>query len=309
MPNFFDNSQLSDYRKCPRSYYLRHRLGWTLDIQRMPLVYGTCMHAALDFLWQQETWNFDTQKGAIEAFMAAWVEEGMPADMSVDELTALGVRSPVYVPDIIDAYMDERQHIFNSSVLLSSEQPFAFPLPIEGEIWLIGRLDKVIQTDNGKVVILEHKTSSEYRVNGGFKNDYIDSWQMSDQVDTYLFAGDLNFEGKVDELWVDALLVHKTARKFKFIPVSQNSDRAAAWLDDAIFWAERIQYSDMSKHWPRNRESCVGKYGKCQFFDVCQFDTKCPGPDDPTPPGYKVEFWEPFNKFGIEQVLGDTKNA
>jgi hypothetical protein len=82
------------------------------------------------------------------------------------------------------------------------------------------------------------------------------------------------------------------------------------WILNTTRWiqeisAERAAYKVVGHLLPgmfkKNEESCFGKYGHCQFLDICR---SCP---DPTalpgvPPGYEVEFWEPFDVLGLDKL-------
>lgn len=50
---FRDNTMLSSYKTCPRSFQLRHVLNLVPDRVGIPLIFGQCWHAAMDIVWQE----------------------------------------------------------------------------------------------------------------------------------------------------------------------------------------------------------------------------------------------------------------
>ena len=93
----------------------------------------------------------------------------------------------------------------------------------------------------------------------------------------YQFGGGLYFPG-LTQVWVDAALVHKTVHNaFKFIPVAHPVPMLTEWLNDTREWIERLQ-RDVAKFklvgklaagvFPKNENSCVGKFGPCPFINT-----------------------------------------
>ncbi len=122
-------------------------------------------------------------------------------------------------------------------------------------------------------------------------------------------------------VWVDGALVHKTVHDaFKFIPVERRLSALDAWLFDTLEWIEQIEHwkliltdiqtkplEPVLRAFPKNTEGCY-KYNKlCPYFDVCRFTDN---PEKiPTPPGFEVKKWEPFDILGIEKLGLENEDA
>lgn len=317
---YFDNSALSTFKECPRKFYLRHFRGWRKDGVAMPLVFGSSWHEAMDTVWSQ--WHnlsrTDLLVAAAKAFQAKWVSEGLPpaAELDMDQLERMAPRTPYTAMEMLSEYCEKRAPTFdNSSFSLEAvEQPFAVPIyPSRSDIWYIGRLDKVFNL-NGSRIIGEHKTTTEYKKDGGFKTTYLEGWSPSSQIEGYLYAGNLYFDGGVRYVWIDAALVHKKEHGFyKFIPIAANLSALDGWLWEVRDWIETIQVEqekltdpkatngDNLQCFRRNTDSCTGKYGACTFLEVCR-NIDNPHLLEAPPEGYKVEFWAPFDLLGISKL-------
>lgn len=319
MNSYYDNSMISAFKECPRKFYLRHIRGFCSKGISMPLTFGLSWHNAMDVLWGEygKMTDQDLLIAATKAFAATWEEQGLPPanQLTVDQLEKYGARTPFVAAEMLYEYLLKRKQTFDnpSFKLEAVEQPFAVPIyPDSTDTWYIGRLDKVFKL-NGSRVIGEHKTTSDYKIDGGFKQQYIDQWSPSSQIEGYLYAGNLYFEGGVRYAWVDAALVHKKVHDaFKFIPVSASMSALDGWLWEVRDWIEQIKLEEKKLHsgaakgdqmqcFRRNTDSCVGKYGPCTFKNICT-SIDNPAKLDSAPDGYKVEFWSPFDILHIERL-------
>lgn len=313
---YLDNSMLSDYRKCPRYYYLRHERGFVSTEARRPLIFGAAWHAAMGVIWQGFNKMSEDKllRLAFQQFMNKWVEEGGPREMTLPLIEEWAPRTPMVAQEMLVNYLRERSSILGEMKLLSSEQPFAVPIfPDRSDVWLIGRKDQRAIV-GGRLRLIEHKTTTEYKVDGGFKLSFTESFSPNSQLETYLYADRVGEKKSAEEIWVDAALVHKNVHdKFKFIPVSFATEAMEAFLWETRDWTNRI----LSEHerlegssakathmtaFPRNDWSCQGKYGRCQFLDICR-SIPNPAKLKQPPEGFKVEFWAPFDVLGLDRVM------
>jgi len=299
---FYDNTKLSSYKTCPRSFQLRHILNITPDRAAVPLVFGSSWHAAMDIVWQhaKEFNQADLRKYAALKFIETWEEGGMPADMSLEDIERFSPRTPSVAEEMLLHYIDQRWRILQNCEIIACEQPFAVPLPACPDVWYVGRLDKVISHD-GQILVIEHKTTSEYKIDGGFRQTYIEGWDMDSQVKGYEYGAALFFGA--EQVWVDAALVHKKVHdKFRFIPVSHQRGMLDEWIESTVEWVVRVGVDVDNGYFPKNENSCVGKYGPCQFTDICRSCSK-PSELTETPFGYRVEPWTPFEVLGLESLI------
>jgi len=313
---FYDNTRLVSYKKCPREYFLKHWLGWDSEGIKAPLVFGLGWHDAQDVIWSyyHKVPSIELMQLAQAAFQTRWVEEGYPEEMDIEQLNRLGARTPMVAAEMLYNYVDVRKHVLENAEIVAVEAPFAVPLPGGGRRWLVGRLDKVINY-NAQQLVIEHKSTTEYKIDGGFRETYIQSWSMDSQTKGYQYGGNLYY-GTVDGVWVDAALVHKKVHdKFKFIPVSHQLPILDEWMADTLNWISRIErdtelyeQSHEAQAFPKNEFSCYGKFGACTFVDICRTTpdpTKLPGP----PNGFIHKPWEPFNILKLQKLIDGGQDA
>lgn len=316
----YDNTRIGDYKKCPRSYFIRHTLGWTRSgTSKAPaLVFGSAWHAGMDAMWgtaSRQTGNLDTEElveAAVQGFRIQWEEDGFEYDLSIAEQDSLLPRTPGIAHEMYYNYADQRGRMLRDSRVISIEQPLATPFPGLDDTWYVGRLDKVVEY-NGQTIILEHKTTTAYAISGQFQRDYCDSWYAAPQVKGYQFAGTIYYP-KLQSVWVDAALVHKKVHDaFKFIPVSHSWPLLQEWVWDTKEWIVRIQADEklfeankelVPGNFPRNEDSCFGKYGTCPFLDICR-SVSDPSKLTEVPNGYTAERWEPFDTLGLDKLIQD----
>lgn len=316
MRRYFDNTMLKDYKDCPRRYFLRHIRKWRRDGTAAPLVFGLSWHAAMDILWSQygKVSAETLLEQSTNAFTECWIECGMPAELTLDDVVRLEPRTPFVAREMLAGYLAARRHILDNMVLVACEQPFAVPLPMGKlgvhEPWYCGRLDKVFDYANLRLVA-EHKSTTEYKIDGGFKSSYLEGWYLDSQILGYLFGGSLFFSG-LEQVWVDAALVHKKVHSaFKFIPISHQWSMLETWVQDTSEWVARIYSDELKFHqsgklgqgiFPKQTESCQSKYGSCQFLDICRTQPDPSSLAEP-PLGYTEEEWSPFSILKLEKLL------
>ena len=313
-----DNTRISAYKDCPRKYFLRHVMHWRSSGTAMPLVFGSSWHAAMDLVWlHAKTLPPDDLVAAgMAGFYEKWIEEGMPEDMDSAQLEAIGIRNPGVAEDMLHCYIADRRSVLQNCTLLSGEQGFAVPLPNMDQCWYVGKLDKVIEYQGQKLVI-EHKSTTEYKKDGGFKSQYIEGWYSDSQVKGYQFGAGLYYPG-LTQVWVDAALVHKTVHDaFRFVPVAHSFPIIKEWLDDTQSWIGSMQADEQyferegkltPGNFRKNENSCMGKFGPCPYLDICM-TTPDPSALEGPPEGYIVEPWEPFKILELDKVLNKDKET
>lgn len=311
---FKDNTEIGCYKDCPRRHLLRHVLHWRAAGVARPLVFGLCWHDAMDVVWShyKKVDQRELLQLAFARFCQTWQENGFPVDMTLEQIEEFTPRTPMIAAEMLAGYIADRGKIISQSELVGTEQPFCVPVPGVKDGWYIGRLDKAFDL-NGQTIIAEHKTTTEYKKEGGFKTLYIEGWYNDAQVKGYHFGGSLYYPS-LGQIWVDCALVHKTVHdKFRFVPVQHPAPIINEWLEDLQNWWKRIvkdqQILEEEGHlvggiFPKNENQCVGKFGACQFLDLCRTVA------DPTqlgepPEGYIEEKWEPFKLLGLDKVISN----
>ena len=306
---YYDNTILSSYKDCPRKYQLRHQFHWRSDRTAIPLVFGLSWHSAMDVVWQhaREVPQQELPRYAMAKFLETWEEQGMKAELSMEEIERLNPRIPGVAEEMLHGYLAARWGMIQEAELLASEQPFAVPVPGLVNVWYVGRLDKVINYQ-GQTLAIEHKTTTEYKKDGGFKTTYVEGWFSDSQVKGYQFGGALFIPG-LTQVWVDASLVHKTVHdKFRLIPVQHSMPLLQEWLKDTQDWIGRLQRDQAAGYFPKNENACMGKFGPCPYLDVCRTTPTEMLPKDP-PAGYMVEEWKPFETLGLDKLVQKEQQA
>jgi len=313
--SFYDNTMLSTYKECPRRYFMRHVLNWRGDGVALPLVFGLSWHSAMDVVWQHygKVPTQELVQLAMASFLETWEGEGLPTEMTVEQIERFAPRTPSIAAEMLHQYIEKRANILGGK-LIAIEQPFAVPIPGTEHTWYIGRLDKVTQLEG--ITAIEHKTTTAYKKDGGFQYNYIQGWYSDSQVKGYQFGGGLYFPG-LTQVWVDAALVHKTVHDaFRFVPVAHNSELLKEWIDDTREWINRVELDTQAYKaaggrlapgvFPKNEQSCMGKYGPCSFLDIC---VTTPRPEllDAPPERYKEEKWQPFETLGLSKLIEGAK--
>jgi hypothetical protein len=322
----YDNTRISDYKRCPRLFYYRHVRDWRPDGTRTPLVFGGGWHAAMEVIWAGMTppaimpSKEILAKAAYIAFCKYWQDEGMPPpdEIGYEEEKELSPRTPSQALEMIVAYIDYRVRNRDDFELVSMEKPFAVPLdPKDPTLFYVGKIDKVVKR-RGKIIGIEHKTTTAYRKEGKFRSTFLDSFSPNAQVDGYLYALHMMFPDQVGGVWVDAALVHKSDEGFMFIPVERQLQHLDGWLWEVQDWIGRIEHDKIEaqrakasdpylRAFPKNTNSCWDFNSACVYLGLCK---AWPNPiDRPIPAGFTAKRWDPLEHIGpIEGVTdGDDK--
>lgn len=329
MTRFYDNTKLSSFGGCPRRYLLRHHEGWNVS-GGMPAApgYGICWHAAMDAVWNPEYKDLPDMglvKKGFQSFMASWEEMELPdqTDVTSGEWKRMADRGrvPDNAAEMLLNYVSKRRSFLRQHEVLSIEQPFVVPLHSDvDDVMYCGRLDKVIRKKNGKVWIVDHKTSSSYSKTSDFQESFTETFSPDSQIDGYLYAGHMLFGENFEGVWIDAALVWKTrADVFGLIPVRRDFDHLDAWLMETRQKIESIEshvavldeylYQHPEKEdmptwlpsFPKNAPmACYEWNNPCMFHDICKVHSnplKIERPDY-----FIIDKWSPFEHNNLAQL-------
>lgn len=331
---FLDNTRISSFKACPSAYAMRHELDWTKDTSKAALDFGGCWHEGMAAVFK----NLSSAKShtelatfAKEGFQAEWYHRGLCDVDNIISMDDLYPRVPGVAFEMYSNYLESRWDWLQTIDVLSVEAPFCVPLiddnkcyicgtdtskpelltitnacstcgtmPIK--VFLVGRRDAVIQTDDG-IWVLEHKTSSLYSVDYGFQWKFTTSFSPNSQVDGYSYANLMDYGDKARGVYINAALVHKKRHDiFKTLPIYRSLDLLESWYDDTTHWVKELITHKHQKYWPHNTSSCFTQYGACEFRDICEISSD-PFKLPVTPMGYKVEHWEPFDEKTLESLI------
>ena len=320
----FDNTRVSDFKRCARYFYFRHRRHWVRSgPPSLPLGFGSAWHEAQDALWR----GVNAGKGRKEvleeahhAFNAKWIESGLPADVDIALAKELSPRTPMVASEMLYAYYDKRERQIKEWELVEVERPFAVPLRADRpNLFYIGRMDKIVRPSASRMRTIEHKTTTASKLSHDkepkIRGIYLESYSPNSQVDGYLFAltmlyGDLATHFDV---WVDAALVNAKGEDFQWVPVERQRDQINAWLWEVNDWIDAIRREDglLAQATPsdpylaafrKDTSRCFDFNTQCPYLDLCKARPNPLTWHEP-PPGYESYEWNPLDHIGTPEEL------
>lgn len=276
----YDFSSISRSISCPRSYYYRYELGLTLNKPTEPsysLEFGRCVHKAL-----QHWYDNRNDDEAILLFAHEFKPfEEMPT-LSAKTGKELDATYTVrFGCSLLDAYFTKYAN--EQFVLLQNEIPVAEELV--DNIFIAGRLDKIVERNNGKTIFIDHKTSK-------YMDKYITN--PNPQFMGYKFLCE-KLTGKHVTGELDMLGVAKSKDLTTLLrrePFDYTSYQMSQWRESIKAHIELI------RKW-RN-DNFFPQYWNCKpFFRDCMFLPLCTLARAEELQGlianlFKVEFWDPF---------------
>lgn len=310
---FYDNSRIKDYRTCPRYYYYRHIRGWTKPAGPA-LSAGLGWHAGQDFIWAniKGADARDLAEVATEIWIQTMNESGIDVESTTYVMNEPKRTAGVFKEMFLN-YIQQRRAFIEEVDIISIERPFAVPLGLSTKVFYIGRVDKEFRRD-GRVIVLDHKTTSAYAKNGPFRQSFLESFSPDSQIDGYSYAAYIQYGKEFKAVYVDAALVHKTVHDgFKLIPVERAYNSLDNWLYDTERWVNLIEQDKLllshckdtdpflkafSKKAP---ESCIQYNHPCIYKDICRFHDNPMQLEEP-PEGFVEDHWNPFEVNRIAEL-------
>ena len=321
----FSYSRLSTVQKCLFEFFAKYHKGWEPAIPNVHLGFGKAFHAASVPVWVEgNSGHGRSLNTAIETsrdtFMETW--EGLGLPIGNDILLAaswLKQKTPMAGLRIMEAYAKERWDFLATGTLLWVELPFLMPLgttdPLTGEqLYFRGILDRHWMDHHGERP-WELKTTSMGGPNG-FYAKFTNSFNPNAQIQGYSVGFEDKFPGRAKEVVVDAALVHDKHTKFMAQPVSVSSERQEQWRKNTKALMADVRRREracntgeytFTEAFPQNLESCQGKYGPCQFYDMCKFTlAEALHVMDEPPAGYVPMRWDEEDPFSPAALADST---
>lgn len=321
---FYDNTKVSTHRECPRKYFYAHVLHISPEKTSSDLVFGISWHAAMDVVWDGLQKGEDHKlliRRGLAAFLAVWTEHGFPglAEWTEDHWDEFAPRTPHTALGMLTNYLDKMSSfIQHKCEVLAVEQPFAVPLFVgDTKTWYCGRQDKVVRYE-GKVWVVDHKTTTQYKKDGYFKGSFIDGFAPNHQMEGYAYGATVQHRGDFGGILIDAALVHKTVFDgFRMLPIIGSEESLDQWLWETQYEVKRIEEfeeataaaksrTDLSylPAFPRNTRSCFNFGKACPYLDLCkgwenplaEFD------EQGIPMGFIERVWNPFEVNELEKL-------
>lgn len=340
---FFDNSTLEVFQTCPRACQYSYLGRRELATSKPALNFGGAIHEALRYRYANNllTWEPDkkifievkdpetgkystletTHEAAQQQILTDWfAAKPQPID---------DFRTADYAAEIIRQYNELYSH--EQFSLLSTpdghslvEQPFIIKFGglrtvvnhttggfLEVQPYYIGRID-LGATEYGQRFPIDHKTSSI------FGSTMADEQSMSAQHQGYAWAMEKTMGFTPQRYMVNAIRTRpplkgggprvRPAEDFARHEFPLRPGQLEEWefnvssLLDEFFFHYNRGYMPMKTKW------CVGKYGRCPYFDVCGVP-----PDQRntvlTSSMFDVKDWSPLNREGGATLKGPSPES
>lgn len=271
-----DNSSLEHFTTCARSaeYYLLNNR--QLNRSKSALNFGSAIHECLELLYTapegtshadlinqakqvidqtpapDDADDFRTPQRALDTFISY---------LAVNEFEPFTVAKTPEGKPLIELYFE----IPLGSVEFLSE--FNGKQHTHVDVVWSGRIDAIIEMDN-KLWIMDHKTTTILGEN--FFADFLNSQQTIG----YTWAAQQLIGKPIEGLYLNAIAIRKqtkTGTPFevhrKRFPYEQ--ERIEEWTHNTLTLVSDFLSHYDRKFFPMETKWCVGKYGKCPYFDVC----------------------------------------
>ncbi len=315
---FYDNSMLEVFRRCHRQYYLTHVRHWKPEKTAHDLIFGLSWHAAMDVVWALANGPEDDATviaQAMQEFLKTWREyypefenQSLLGPAAEDEFYP---KTPGRAMEMLSWYLKKRRHIIAKYEVLAIELPFIVPLSeTGGEIYYIGRLDKVYKDIDRRVYIVDHKTTKSP------KGQWQATFWPNNQMSGYMYNGVLAYGPDFAGINIDGALCQKGSARERFepdlppgigfpqVPLLASTAETEAWLWETNYTILLLQsHLDMLKECKPNdrflrafdkRTTACGYYSGCIYRSICAYIPNPAALEEP-PAGFKKEEWRPFD--------------
>ncbi len=272
-----DSSTLETYATCPTKFLnsaLRKRV---LNSSRAALDFGSAVHAALEERYKNGCGEAGVD--VLDRMLAAGNKVLDEASIPFSDY-----RNKTYLEKLLKSYNAE-VGVEPFDIALDAngepiiERPFAEllgdvehsnpnlpnPLPI---IWT-GRTDLIVKWHDGSLSTMDHKTSSM----GG--EGYMTEYKNNQPQLGYLYVARQHIDPSINTFIINALICRKPLAnggvnfEFKRNRFFVDVDKIAEWKESVLSTIKHIILCDQLGEYPMTMKSCVGKYGACEYLDVC----------------------------------------
>lgn len=285
-----DNSQLVSHDNCPTQHYFAYTMRRVPE-SRWALTYGGIIHKALECRYKANTPGFSDEllNECIEVLCEKFSKHHPP------EGEYRTLENAIRCLDLYQrTYRFETFTTLEINGMQGCETPFMVPLceiqldapitcidlqnPNNGTFELkvipvifCGRVDLFIRTKDKVNAILDHKTTSI-----GGANYFEEHWTGS-QFRGYCWAASELTGEKFRTAFINALVSRRPLKskldKFNGElmrqPVTFSDDSIDEWRENAYVKSRAIIEEHQSSIIEQRTAHCKGKYGRCDYYDVC----------------------------------------
>lgn len=273
---WLDNSTIDNWLECPREYEYEVLLKRRNIFGRPAMNYGKCIHQACAALVAKHGSTYtNADLPALDRVIDDYFEvHPQPADDH---------RQSGLAKETMHRYV-RTYEIEPWTVLETNDRPL-----LERVLWCplthwhsfpvnyFALIDLAVRKPDG-IWIKDIKTTSML----GSTFDF--DMQVSNQMRGYLWMFHECFDEWPVGYIIDAIrtlsppaTAQKTpqaldawwAQQFRRLPFYTDKDSVEEWHETLLFNLNELFAQHAAGFFPPNRKSCVGKYGRCQFYDVC----------------------------------------
>jgi hypothetical protein len=264
------NSKLDTYQQCPRKYKFKYLERVQADITRSPLLFGSAMDSALNFILEcirdEVPYSIEQACNIFDHEMRKWKGQNT-LDYFKNELPELPDRDGMSVEEVEEAVWQEMCRRGINAIFVYEKEILPHIAKVL-EVQTKGELqneegdtfefvvDAVVQLTDGRVVLLDNKTSSSKYP----KNKVIKSQQLSLYLESYpniKYAGyavlikNPDKVGITHQFMVDEIPEETTAASFKL-------------LEDTLLAIKQEKF-------PCNYKSCKAFGKPCEYERACSY--------------------------------------
>lgn len=268
-----DNTSKELFETCARAAEYYSVVRRTLRADRPSLNFGSVIHKALvPRKLNEENWQEKQEKVIIDYYKTYTppIDEWRTADRALDAIKHYNKAYPLDKEPfkVIEGTVELPFKIklgeadLNASVTTHAGTFFVKKVII----YWTGKIDGIVDY-SGSILILDHKTTSILSAN--FYDDFV----LSSQMHGYTWAG-RHLGYNVTGLLLDVLALRKPSRtgtptEFQRQRYFYTEELLQEWERDTFTLITDFLEHLCRAYFPKSPKWCFGKYGRCQYWDVC----------------------------------------
>lgn len=253
-----DNSMLRTFGICQRKAQLQYVRGLQPIREPDALMFGTAIHAALDAYYEGKP-----EDECIAIFVATATQEQSDLALEIEGEGTGNVRSVERGIIVLKKYFIERPRDQEKWKVIATEVGFAIQLCEIYPIIFKGRIDLLVEDENGGLMVIDHKTTKT------LGRSYFDQLRPNDALTGYCYAVTQQLKRPVERACLNVIQFSKEKIEFArgmthrsqldFDEWKARATRRAVEIYKRICEVEGFDKSDGSCH----------SYGGCQFRELC----------------------------------------
>lgn len=264
-----DNSNFEYITTCPRSALYQILRKRKSAGHKTALNFGGGCHSGLEVRYKSpEAVAYvspETYSKQCEALMAYVAENPLEAD---------DFRTPTFASEVLAAY--NSHYVSEPFTVLSANDntpavELSFAVPI-GEVQGIpcvwsGKIDVAILWE-GRFWVMDHKTTSI------LGPTYFNQFYNSNQMIGYCWALERLINRPIAGALVNVLAIRRPTKTGKSIEFARQrfeypTTRIEEWQHNTLNIIDDFFHMCNKDEFPMHSQWCIGKFGQCQYFDVC----------------------------------------